>query len=190
MPLSLGFASGSARAKNTTICDALDLGRSRSLTCQRLGTKMNDMNRIPRELIAPCGMNCAICSRYLAFVNGLRRSQCIGCRPGNRTCEYLYAKCTGMNNGISTGSAAFCFECDQYPCKHINRMDHRYRNNYEMSVKRNLEYIEKMGIERFADEQYKRYRCSRCDGLISIHNSKCFKCDTVTRLVEKRNRQS
>lgn len=41
---------------------------------------MKNSNPIPEELIAPCGMNCALCSRYLAFVNKLKRSQCIGCR--------------------------------------------------------------------------------------------------------------
>jgi len=66
-------------------------------------------------------------------------------------------------------------------------MDDRYRNNYKMSVKDNLEYINKMGIGKFIKEQYSKYRCSECGGLISIHNRKCFKCDSITRLVEKIN---
>ena len=65
-------------------------------------------------------------------------------------------------------------------------MDGRYRNNYEMSVKDNLECINKMGVDKFSREQYEEYHCSKCGGLISIHNRKCFKCDTITRLVEKR----
>ena len=64
-------------------------------------------------------------------------------------------------------------------------MDDRYRSNYKMSVKDNLEYINKMGIGKFIEEQYRKYRCSKCGGLISIHNRKCFKCDSITRLVEK-----
>jgi hypothetical protein len=56
-----------------------------------------------------------------------------------------------------------------------------------MSVKDNLEYIKKNGIGKFIEEQYKKYRCSKCGGLISIHNGKCFKCDTITKLVEKYN---
>ena len=27
--------------------------------------------------------------------------------------------------------------------------------------------------------------CLECGGLISVHNGKCFQCDTITRLVEK-----
>jgi hypothetical protein len=143
---------------------------------------------IPEELIAPCGMNCAICSRYLSYVNKLARSQCIGCRPSNKSCDYLFEKCTGINHATK-GCAVFCFECDQYPCKQINRMDSRYRKNYEMSVKENLEYISEKGIENFIEEQYKKYSCSRCGGLISVHNRKCFECDTVTRLIEKRDKR-
>ncbi len=147
---------------------------------------MKRSSPISAELIAPCGMNCAICSRYLAYVNNMKRSQCIGCRPRNEKFSYLFEKCTGINH-TAKAEAAFCFECPQYPCKQIKRMDKRYRNNYNMSVKENLETIQKIGIDKFIEEQYEKYYCSTCGGLISTHNSKCFHCDTVTRLIEKYN---
>ena len=59
-----------------------------------------------------------------------------------------------------------------------------------MSIKENLEYIKSMGIGKFIEEQYKKYRCSNCGGLISIHNRKCFSCETVTRLVDLSSRRS
>ena len=146
---------------------------------------MKDFKPISEELIAPCGMNCALCSRYLAYVNNLKRSQCVGCRTRDEKCTYLFAKCTGINH-TAKGNAPFCFECNQYPCKQINRIDNRYRKNYKMSMKDNLEFIQKKGMGKFIQEQYKRYRCSTCDGLISIHNRKCFKCEPITKLVEKK----
>ena len=146
---------------------------------------MKRSNPISEDLIAPCGMNCALCSRYLSSVNNLKRSKCPGCRRRNERCSYLFEKCTGINHS-SKGNAAFCFECSQYPCKQINRIDDRYRNNYGMSMKDNLEYIKKMGVGKFITEQYKKYRCSKCGGLISIHNRKCFKCDKITKLVDKK----
>jgi len=152
----------------------------------KIRLKMKRKNPISEELIAPCGMSCAICSNYLSYINNLKQSPCKGCRPGNKKCEYLFKKCTGINNNLKgNANALFCFECNQYPCKQINRMDRRYRNNYKMSIKDNLEYIKKMGIGKFIIEQYKKYSCTKCDGLISIHNRKCFKCDEITRLVEK-----
>ena len=141
------------------------------------------------HLIAPCGMNCAICSRYLSYINNLDRSQCGGCRPENKTCSYLFEKCSGLNSSIrGTASAEFCFKCDQYPCRQINRMDKRYRSSYEMSVKDNLERISNKGTDTFVKEQSKKYCCSKCDDVISIHNGKCFTCDEITRLVEKRSK--
>lgn len=150
--------------------------------------KVKKSNLISEELIAPCGMNCAICSRYLAYVHNLKRSQCSGCRQRSESCTYLFEKCTGINHH-SKGNTAFCFECNQYPCRQINRMDDRYRKKYHMSVKENLKCIQTVGIDQFIEEQSKQYRCSKCGGFISIHNRKCFKCDSITRLVEKSNRE-
>jgi hypothetical protein len=146
------------------------------------------MNPISEELIAPCGINCAICSRYLAYKNSLRRSQCIGCRPGNKQCTYLFGKCPKSNN-VATSERIFCYECEHYPCKHLNRADARYRENYLVSIKENLENIRQFGIRQFIEQEYDKHHCSRCGGLISIHNRKCFSCDKVTRLVEKHNRE-
>jgi hypothetical protein len=139
----------------------------------------------PEDLIAPCGMNCAICSRYLTYVNNLGRSKCTGCRPGNKKCSYLFEKCSGMNADLEGNETArFCFDCDQYPCKEIDRMDDRYRSKYHMSVKDNLLSINKIGIVRFTEEQNEKYSCPRCAGFVSIHNGKCFECETITKLVE------
>jgi ribosomal protein L40E len=147
---------------------------------------MKRTNPITKDLIAPCGMNCAICSKYLAYANNLKRSQCIGCRPRNNKCTYLFEKCPGSNSTLKgITKAIFCYECDKFPCKQINSMDKRYRNNYKMSVIENLDYINSMGIDKFIKNQYKKYSCLKCGGLFSIHNRKCFKCDTITRLVEK-----
>ncbi len=150
---------------------------------------MKKTNPISEDLIAPCGMNCAICSRYLAHINNLKRSSCIGCRPRNGRCTYLFKDCAGPKNN-SKVNPAFCYECDRYPCKQIDRMDRRYRLSYAMSIKENLDYIKEKGIASFAEQQYRKYRCSKCHGLISVHNRKCFKCDPIARSVEKRTHAS
>jgi hypothetical protein len=136
------------------------------------------------DLIAPCGMNCAICSRHLSYVNNLNKSQCTGCRPRNKKCSYLFGKCTGINHKAKS-DAAFCFTCNQFPCKQIDRIDRRYKTNYKMSMKENLGFIKTKGILKFIINQYEKYACQKCGGLISIHNRKCFKCHTITKLIEK-----
>ena len=136
------------------------------------------------ELIAPCGMNCAVCSRYLAHVNNLKRSQCIGCRPRGKKCAYLFREC-GEPRDSAGRKARFCFACREYPCERIDHMDKRYRAHYGMSVKENLELIRDKGVRSFLRAQAKKYRCSTCSGMISTHNGKCFRCEPITSLVEK-----
>jgi hypothetical protein len=135
-------------------------------------------------LLAPGGRHCAICSRYLAYSNNLNKSHCVGCRPRNKRCTYLFKNCTGPKT-ISNGKASYCFQCPEYPCKQINRMDKRYKVNYAMSVKDNLEFIKSKGIRLFLKDQIKKYTCPKCSGLISIHNKKCFKCETIAKLIDK-----
>lgn len=147
---------------------------------------MKDSSVIKKDLIAPCGMNCAICSKYLAYVHRLSKPQCPGCRPGNQPCDYLFKKCLGINRSLQGNSTAhFCSACDLYPCKEIDRMDKRYRKNYQMSVKQNLTSIEEEGMAKFIETQYRTYRCHQCGGVISVHNKKCFACDKISKLVEK-----
>ncbi|MBT8341171.1 MAG: DUF3795 domain-containing protein [Desulfatitalea sp.] len=141
---------------------------------------------IKNELVAPCGMNCAICSKYLAYANSLNKAQCSGCRPSNKKCTYLFGKCSGINNSLKGNAASkFCFECDLYPCREIDRMDIRYRSNYKMSVKENLKAIKDDGIALFLNSQYKDHNCPNCGGLISVHNRKCFKCQEIKKLIDK-----
>ncbi len=131
-------------------------------------------------------MNCAICSNYLACINNFKMSQCAGCRTTNKKCSYLFEKCTGINHTLNgNANARFCFECDQYPCKEINRMDRRYRESYGISTKENLEYIKRKGLREFVAQQYNQHKCLKCGELVSIHNKKCFKCDAIIKLVEK-----
>ena len=139
------------------------------------------------DLVAPCGMNCALCSRYLAQLNGLKRSGCPGCRPRNQSCTYLFGKCDGTPG--ATAQASFCFECELFPCKPLKRMDKRYRDNYGVSMIENLQFIRDRGLESFLDQQYQTHQCERCCGMISVHNQQCFHCESIDRLVDKQPKE-
>jgi hypothetical protein len=128
------------------------------------------------ELIAPCGMNCAIRSRYLAFQNdtrrrGIRIGYCIGCRPSSKNCHYK-KKCELLGKGIMR----FCYECQDFPCKHLKTLDKRYRTFYHMSMIDNLEYMKKNGIKQFLDDQEEKWQCPQCGATICCHDGICFNC--------------
>ncbi|HNX05405.1 MAG TPA: DUF3795 domain-containing protein [Opitutales bacterium] len=147
---------------------------------------MNESDPVREDLIAPCGLDCALCSRHLAFVNHLKRSQCPGCRAKKEPCGYLFEKCRGINHGRSCADAVFCDECPEYPCREIDRVDRRYQLDYGASPRENLSCIRSDGMAAFLEKEAQRHRCPRCGAMVSVHNGKCFACDTITRLVEKR----
>ena len=141
------------------------------------------MELIDSQLIAPCGMNCAICSGYLAFKNDLPRvrgkiSYCKGCRPRNKQCAFLKKQCKD-NLKLLKGKVNFCFKCNCFPCDRLKHLDERYQHNFGMSMIENLREIKDKGVHEFIKNQYKKYKCPKCNNLISIYNKKCFVCDKV-----------
>jgi hypothetical protein len=121
-------------------------------------------------------MNCAICSAYLAYTEGIPRKQathCSGCRIRNKKCAYLKGKCAGLRDG----SLPFCSACEEFPCHRLKSLDTRYRTRYGMSMIENLRMIQEKGMDAFLTSQQERYRCPRCGGTICVHNRKCYRCD-------------
>lgn len=129
-------------------------------------------------LIAPCGMNCALCSGYLALkhdvrAKGIRMIQCVGCRPRNKKCAFLKKQCSKL----SKGEVTFCYECKSFPCNRLRTIDERYRSRYRMSMIGNLQFIREHGIQKFLEEQEKSWKCKSCGEMICCHNGLCFNCD-------------
>ena len=144
--------------------------------------EMND------ELIAPCGMNCGICSRYLALKydirsKGISMAYCMGCRPRDRKCTVLKKRC----ELLEAGRVKYCFECDNFPCTDLKKLDSKYRSKYHMSMVDNLIEIKEQGIDRFITSQETKWRCPGCCGTICCHNGLCFNCD-FDRLQHKKDK--
>lgn len=134
-------------------------------------------NLIP-ELIAPCGMNCALCASYLALQSevkskGIRIPYCTGCRPRNKQCAFIKKQCSKLLNGEVT----YCYECTSFPCDRLKAIDDRYKERYKMSMIENLSFIKEHGMQNFLEEQAKRWKCPNCGEMICCHNGICFNCD-------------
>jgi hypothetical protein len=137
-----------------------------------------EKNKKYEQLIAPCGMNCAICSGYLAWKNqtkekGVKFPYCEGCRTRPRICAWLKKRCDLLLND----KVEFCYECKNFPCDKLEHIDRRYRTHFKTSFLENLETIKKDGIEKLLKNQRKKWRCSGCEGMICCHNGLCFQCD-------------
>ena len=140
------------------------------------------MVNLNKELIAPCGMNCGICSSYLAHKNSIPRkvvSNCIGCRARDKQCAFLKKKCRD-DLKLLKGEIEYCFECNPFPCEYLIKLDKSYRVKFGMSMIDNLNEIKEKGIDIFIENQENKYKCPKCNNLISVHSKKCFACDKIT----------
>ncbi|MCK5018839.1 MAG: DUF3795 domain-containing protein, partial [Candidatus Peribacteraceae bacterium] len=121
---------------------------------------------------APCGMNCAICMAYLR-----EKNTCPGCRKSDESKPKSCVSCIIKNcEHFKKTKSKFCYDCEKFPCTRMKQLDKRYRTKYDMSMFENLEFIKKHGIEKFLKAQEKKYKCSKCGGVICVHRKKCFKC--------------
>jgi len=125
------------------------------------------------DLIAPCGMNCALCISHFGFImSGEKRESCPGCRIRNKNCTWVKKGCDNLSKGL----VKFCYECEKFPCERLKKLDSSYRKKYGMSMVDNLKKIEKIGIKKFVESEEKKWKCPNCDGLICVHTKKCYNC--------------
>ncbi|MDN7026125.1 DUF3795 domain-containing protein [Methanoculleus sp. FWC-SCC1] len=128
------------------------------------------MTRLSPALIAPCGMNCALCIGYLR-----EKDRCPGCRAGDASrLRPSCARCTIRNCEDRTGD--YCFDCANYPCPRLKRLDKRYTTKYRMSMLENLCEIRERGIAAFVEQEEVRRRCPQCGHILSVHRDRCLHC--------------
>ena len=125
------------------------------------------------SLIAPCGMNCALCLGYLR-----EKNRCFGCRKVDEAKSSSRVRCTIRNCPIlRERKMMFCSDaCDKYPCTRLRNLDKRYRTKYGMSMIENLENIKKSGIADFVENEKTRWRCTTCGSVICVHRDSCLEC--------------
>ncbi len=125
------------------------------------------------RVIAPCGIDCSLCRAYIR-----ERNRCPGCRsedvariPGGclrcvlRSCDRRPADGPG-----------FCSSCDEYPCRALQHLEHRYTTRYAVSPLENLERIASVGVDRFVAEESLRWTCPGCGGHLCMHKPACPRC--------------
>lgn len=140
------------------------------------------------ELIAPCGMNCALCWAYQAQLHDLRkqginRKYCPGCIPRGEHCLHMSKVC----DTVGKGRVRFCFACGDFPCDRLKRLDKRYRAKYHMSMIDNLYFIRDKGMDAFLKDQAQTWGCEKCgEYLVCCHNGLCLHCELDVLLNNRR----
>lgn len=127
---------------------------------------MTGKNPFKTTLIAPCGMDCAICMAFLRVKN-----RCRGCYSPERQCRRKCPifSCKQVKN-------RYYHDCTEFPCRRLKQLDIRYRTKYHMSMLDNLAAIKKDGIRAFVKSERERWTCKACKGTIDIHHFRCSSC--------------
>ncbi len=131
------------------------------------------------ELIAPCGMNCSLCVSYIFNKNdlnkkGFHKKYCPGCIPRGKNCTFSLSNHCEL---IRDGKIRFCYECNNFPCDGLKRLDKRYSAKYNMSMIDNLNYIKEKGMDKFLLKDTDKWECNICGDLKCCHNGLCLNCN-------------
>lgn len=126
------------------------------------------------SLIAPCGMDCALCIGYLR-----KKKPCPGCNSEDVSSKPKYCQTCRIKfcDEARSNALRFCFGCSSFPCSRLRQLDKRYRTKYSMSMIENLEMIRKSGLDQFVAHEVERWACPQCGGILCVHRKTCLYCD-------------
>ena len=130
---------------------------------------------IRADMIAPCGLDCALCKRALAETN-----PCPGCHgPDQDKPEFCAVKCgIILCRKRAENGYVYCDECPDYPCPDVREKEDRYTSKYPLyeSPGKNLRDIRKDGMTAFLENERRQRTCKDCGHIISVHTGICSGC--------------
>ena len=144
---------------------------------------------IKAGMIAPCGLDCALCSRHLKEEN-----PCMGCNgPDECKPDCCRIDCAIVHCAVRRAlPGGFCDGCEKFPCKDIMEKEIRYSNAYPMveTPIGNLAYIREFGMNKFIQQEKRRWSCPECGAVICVHDGICSGCggEYTTRIPASRTR--
>ena len=127
---------------------------------------------IQARMIAPCGMDCALCIGHQR-----EKNRCPGCNDPHNEAKLPHCVRCRLKNCTEAGQPSrFCGECPAFPCRRLRQLDQRYRTKYGMSMLENLEAIQAFGIRKFIAREKAKWACPACGKILCVHRSECPHC--------------
>lgn len=127
------------------------------------------------EMIAPCGLDCNICSQAL-----IEHNPCPGCNGPDKNKPEFCAKRCGiiLCQKRRANGYQYCDECQDYPCDDVMEKENRYTSKYSHreSPLENLRMIREKGMDAFLNYQEAHWICPNCGSPFSVHDGICSGC--------------
>ena len=127
---------------------------------------------IQARMIAPCGINCAVCLGHLR-----EKNRCAGCNAPRDEAKVPHCtRCHFILCPERARSRRFCYGCARFPCRRLRQLDLRYRTRYRLSPIANLEAIRELGLRKFVAREKTRWKCPACGATLCVHRPACLRC--------------
>ncbi len=99
------------------------------------------------ELFSLCGLNCGLCGYRL-------QGGCNGCFKDS----FCAAQCPMAPCSIKHGNLQYCFECDEYPCKHYDGFDSYDTLVLHRNQRKDMQRAKEIGIDAYRAEQQEKVK--------------------------------
>ena len=127
---------------------------------------------IKKNMFAPCGIDCMACYKHCNSSN-----PCNGCfmesKIKKRICHNCRIKACILNKSIQ-----YCYECNQFPCKLIKKLNNKYAKQYDVDLINNSISVRDDGFESFLKMDYRWWHHEKCGGILSMQEGFCSECQT------------
>ena len=147
------------------------------------------MVEVKKELLAPCGLYCGVCSIYIANRdNNLKFKEKLLPVTPFRSSGWCRCSTTGfLSDGIvfpvcrvcsikkccNGKGIEGCHQCDEFPCKLINNFPIPVGKKV---ILRAIPFWRENGTEEFVKQEEKRYHCPNCGNPLFRGAKRSNKC--------------
>ena len=147
------------------------------------------MVEIKKELLAPCGLYCGVCSIYIAdrdnnlkfkeklvnlykaFVKTTDEIACSGCMSDGTI--FSFCQRCPIRSCVKDKEIESCHQCDDFPCKFIENFPIPVGKKV---ILRAIPTWREKGTKKWIEEEEKRYQCPECDNPLFRGAKRCNKC--------------
>ena len=126
--------------------------------------------KIDTVMFAPCGMSCLVCYKHC-----YHKKPCAGCLNSDMGKPEHCRKCK-IKDCIKGKGLSYCFECPDYPCKLIKKLEKSYNKRSQANLMEKSEIDRQHRLEKIMEQQKEKYTVPKCGGIISIHDRECSEC--------------
>jgi len=142
---------------------------------------------VNKNLLAPCGLYCGVCSIYYAdkqndekmkeklakvYFNTPEQIKCDGCLSDNK---YIYCQSCSIRRCVVKKELSGCHECAEFPCRKITKFPFELAKEFMM---KSIPARKERNDEEWVTWEENNWTCKACGTLAFRGAKRCPNCKT------------